>query len=471
MAQKYHLTIGGQSVEADRYVEVRNPSTGDVVGLAPQASSAQLAQAIAAAKDAFQQWRHTDDATRAQACGEIAGVLTEHAGELAQLLSREQGKPLGGMGAEFELQGCIGWAGFTGQQSLPVKVLEDSADRRVEMHREPIGVVGSITPWNWPLMIAIWHVVPAIRTGNTVVIKPSPFTPLGTLRMVELISAVLPPGVLNCVAGGDELGAELSQHPDIAKVVFTGSIATGKKVMASAADTLKTLTLELGGNDPAIVLPDADPEQIVEGLYWGALINSGQTCGAIKRLYVHDDIYDRVCDALVAFNENIPMGDGLTEGNLLGPLQNGRQYEKVIELVEDAKKQGARILCGGEPAEGPGYFYPVTFVADIKDGARLVDEEQFGPVLPIIRYTDVEDAIRAANGTEFGLDASVWGADPAQTAAIANRLEAGTVFINKHADIAPHVPFGGIKCSGLGVEFGEEGLEAYTQIKIINAAA
>lgn len=465
------MTIAGDSVGADEYTEVRNPSTGEVVGLAPQASEAQLEEAVTTAARAFASWRHTDDATRSGACNAMAGVLTEHLGELAELLSREQGKPMQGLGAEFELQGCIGWTGYTAGQSLPVKVLEDSGERRVEMRREPVGVVGSITPWNWPLMIAIWHIVPAIRTGNTVVIKPSPFTPLSTLRMVELLNTVLPPGVLNVVSGGDALGAQLSQHPDIAKIVFTGSIPTGKKVMASAADTLKTLTLELGGNDPAIILPDADPAQISEGLYWGAMINSGQTCGAIKRLYVHDDIYDQVCDALVAFNANIPMGDGLAEGSLLGPVQNERQYRKVIELVEDAKAHGARILCGGEAADGPGYFYPVTFVADIEDGRRLVDEEQFGPVLPIIRYSDVDDAVSRANGTDFGLDASVWGKDSEQTAAVASQLEAGTVFINKHADIAPHVPFGGIKCSGIGVEFGEEGLEAYTRIKIINAAA
>ncbi len=465
------MTIAGDSVGADEYTEVRNPSTGEVVGLAPQASEAQLEEAVTTAARAFASWRHTDDATRSGACNAMAGVLTEHLGELAELLSREQGKPMQGLGADFELQGCIGWTGYTAGQSLPVKVLEDSGERRVEMRREPVGVVGSITPWNWPLMIAIWHIVPAIRTGNTVVIKPSPFTPLSTLRMVELLNTVLPPGVLNVVSGGDALGAQLSQHPDIAKIVFTGSIPTGKKVMASAADTLKTLTLELGGNDPAIILPDADPAQISEGLYWGAMINSGQTCGAIKRLYVHDDIYDQICDALVAFNANIPMGDGLAEGSLLGPVQNERQYRKVIELVEDAKAHGARILCGGEAADGPGYFYPVTFVADIEDGTRLVDEEQFGPVLPIIRYSDVDDAVSRANGTDFGLDASVWGKDSEQTAAVASQLEAGTVFINKHADIAPHVPFGGIKCSGIGVEFGEEGLEAYTRIKIINAAA
>jgi acyl-CoA reductase-like NAD-dependent aldehyde dehydrogenase len=319
-------------------------------------------------------------------------------------------------------------------------------------------------------MIAIWHIVPAVRTGNTVVIKPSPFTPLGTLRLVELINTVLPPGVVNAIAGDDELGAALSRHPRVGKIVFTGSIATGRTVMASAAPTLKPLTLELGGNDPAIILADARIENHIERLFWGAFINSGQTCGAIKRLYVHDSVFDRTCAALVEFARKIPMGDGSVAGNLLGPIQNERQYKRVVELVEDAKAHGAKVLMGGEPTPGPGYFYPLTLVTGIEEGVRLVDEEQFGPVLPILRYRDLDDAIRRANDTEFGLDASVWGSDPAVLSSVAARLEAGTVFINKHADIAPNVPLGGIKCSGLGVEFAEEGLEAYTTIKVINAA-
>jgi acyl-CoA reductase-like NAD-dependent aldehyde dehydrogenase len=466
MTREYHMTIGGEQIRTAEYRSIRNPSTGESVGLCPVGTSAHLEQAVTAAERAFATWRHSSDAERAAACQKIANVVTDNARELAVLLTQEQGKPLKGLGSEFELGGCAAWAGYTASLSLPVKVIEDSPQKRIELHREPIGVVGSITPWNWPLMIAIWHIVPAIRTGNTVVIKPSPFTPLGTLRMVELISAALPPGLVNVIAGGDEIGAELSSHPRVGKVVFTGSIATGKRVMASAAPTL-----ELGGNDAGIVLPDADITKLVEPMFWGAFINSGQTCGALKRLYVHASVHDAVCKALVDYGSKIPMGDGMNESNVLGPLQNERQYRKVIELVEDAKAHGGKVLLGGEPGAGPGYFYPVTFVSEVSDGIRLVDEEQFGPVLPIIRYTDLDDAIRRANGTEFGLDASVWGSDRTQTAAVAARLEAGTVFVNKHAEIAPNVPFGGIKCSGLGVEFGVEGLEAYTTIKVINAAA
>lgn len=471
MAKKYDMTIGGKTVPADRYNEVRSPATGAVVGLAPDASVAHLDEAVRAASAAFRTWSRTDDRTRAAACQAIADVVTRNAPELATLLTMEQGKSLKGLGSEFELGACAAWASYTSTQTLPSKILEDSPKSRIEQIRVPIGVVGSITPWNWPLMIAIWHFVPAIRTGNTVVIKPSPFTPLGTLRMIELINEVLPPGVLNVVSGGDAVGAALSEHAGVGKVVFTGSIATGKKVMASAAPTLKALTLELGGNDPGIVLPDANVEALAEGMFWGAFINSGQTCGALKRLYVHDSVFDRTCAALAEVARRTPMGDGMVESNLLGPLQNERQYKRVIELVEDARSHGAKFITGGTPTGGPGYFYPVTLLTGISDGVRLVDEEQFGPVLPIIRYTDLDDAIRRANSLEFGLDASVWGSDREQLSAVAQRLEAGTVFINKHADIAPHVPFGGIKCSGLGVEFGEEGLAAYTTIKIINAAA
>jgi len=472
MSRKYDMTIAGKTVPASEYREIRNPAnTDEVVGLAPVGNLQHLEAAVDAAVSAFTSWRHSSSQEREAACMTIAQVIADNSAELQELLTREQGKPLKGLGSEFEVGGCVGWAQYTASLDLPPTVIQENEQGSIVMYREPIGVVGSITPWNWPLLIAIWHVVPAIRTGNTVVLKPSPFTPLSTLRMFELIAQALPAGLVNVVSGDDQLGAAISNHPKISKVVFTGSIATGKKIMASAADTLKTLTLELGGNDAAILLDDAVPEKCVEGLFWGSMINSGQTCGAIKRLYVHESIYERTGASLAAMAGQIPMGDGMDTGNVLGPLQNERQFKRVLELIEDAKANGARILCGGKPAGGKNYLLPVTFVADIKDGSRLVDEEQFGPVLPIISYSNLEDAIRSANALEFGLGASVWGTDPQRTKAVAARLEAGTVYINKHAEIAPNVPFGGIKCSGIGVEFGLEGLAAYTTIKIVNSAA
>ena len=472
MTRKYEMTIGGRLVAADSYVDIRNPAnTDEVVGQAPQASDAHLDQAVAAAREAFNSWRHASDDDRVAACQAIAKVTTENAEELAMLLTKEQGKPLNGLGSRFEMGGCAGWAGYTSSLSLPDKILEDSDEKKVIQMRVPLGVVGSITPWNWPALIAIWHIVPAIRTGNTVVIKPSPYTPLSTLRMVELINEVLPAGVLNVVSGGNDLGASLTAHSGIDKIIFTGSIATGKKVMASAANRVTPVTLELGGNDPGIMLPGTDPAKYVEGLFFGSMINSGQTCGALKRLYVHEDDVENVAQALAEFSKNIPVGDGTDENSMLGPLQNEMQYKKVIELVDDARANGGKVIVGGEAMDGPNYFYPVTIVTNVSDGTRLVDEEQFGPVLPIVAYSDLDDAIARANGTQFGLDASVWGDDREETARVSAQLEAGTVYENKHAEIAPNIPFGGIKCSGFGVEFGEEGLAAYTSIKVINRAA
>jgi len=464
----YGLIIDNRKVATAETFEILNPATGELVGRAPVATRAQLDQAVAAAARAFPAWSRESEARRKQACRDIADVLAANLGELSRLLTMEQGKPLKGMGSEFELGGCIAWAGAQAQFELPVKLIEDTPQSRVELHRRPLGVVGSITPWNWPLMIAIWHLVPAIRTGNTVVIKPSPYTPLGTLRMVELISAVLPPGVLNAVSGRDELGQWMTSHREIKKIVFTGSCSTGKQVMASAAGNLKRLTLELGGNDAAIVLPEADVAAFAPRIFGGAFINGGQTCAAIKRLYVHDSIYEALCGELKAIAEASPVGNGLDEGVMFGPLQNRMQYEKVAALVEDAKRHGARIVTGGAPAGGAGYFYPLTLVADISDGTRLVDEEQFGPVLPIIRYSDVDDAVRRANASEFGLSGSVWSTDIDGARAVAERLECGTAWVNRHAAIAPNVPMGGVKASGIGVEFGEEGLAEYTDIQVIS---
>lgn len=460
--KSYNLFVGGRSVPTAQHAEVKNPSTGEVVGLMPLASKEQLDAAVAAAAEAFRSWSKTDDAERQRACHAIADLIEASSEELAQLLTREQGKPLNGLGSRFEMGGAYAWTRATADLALPVEVLQDSEEGRVELHRKPIGVVGSITPWNWPVMIACWHIIPAVRAGNTVVIKPSPLTPLSTIRLVELINEVLPAGVVNVVTGENSIGAALSAHPDIAKMIFTGSTETGKKIMSSAIATLKRLTLELGGNDAGIVLPDADPKAIVEGLFWGAFINNGQTCAALKRLYVHDSIYDAVCEALVDYGRTVPVGDGQNEANLLGPVQNEMQFNKVRDMVEDARAKGGRVLLGGTPANGPGYFYPITLVADVDHGVWLVDDEQFGPVLPIIRYSDVDEVIARANANPAGLGGSVWSADPAKARRYATQLECGSVWINKHGAIQPNAPFGGVKQSGFGVEFGADGLKEFT---------
>ena len=468
----FHLIINGRKVPTGRCFEVLNPANEKVAGLASLARKKDLDDAVRAARTAFEKWREVPEPQRQAACLEIASKIEENAEELARILTAEQGKPLNGLGSRWEIGGAVAWTRYTAGLSLPVKVLQDNDEGRVELHRKPIGVVGSITPWNFPVLIAVWHIVPAVLSGNTVVSKPSPFTPLSTLRLVELMNEVLAEGVVNCIAGRDSLGAAMTAHEGIGKIVFTGSCATGRKIMVNSAETMKRLTLELGGNDAGIVLPDVDPKQIAEGLFWGAFINSGQTCAALKRLYVHDDVYDEVCDELVALARKMKVGEGTDEDVVLGPIQNRRQYDIVARLVRSAESKG-RVLLGGDPAEireetgGKGYFYPLTIIADLENGDPLVDEEQFGPVLPIIRYREIEEAIEKANDNPNGLGGSVWSRDIEKAREIANRMECGSVWINKHGMIQPNAPFGGVKRSGFGVEFAEEGLVEYTDIQVV----
>ncbi len=466
------LVINGKKVSTERSFEVLNPANEKVAGLAPMAGRKDLDDAVQAAQTAFKKWREVPESQRQTACLEIASKIEENAEELAHILTAEQGKPLNGLGSRWEIGGAMAWTQYTASLSLPIKVLQDNDEGRVELHRKPIGVVGSITPWNFPVMIAIWHIIPAVLSGNTVVSKPSPFTPLSTLRLVELMNEVLPNGVVNCITGKDELGAAMTVNEGIGKIVFTGSCATGQKIMANSAETMKRLTLELGGNDAGIVLPDVDPKQIAEGLFWGAFINSGQTCAALKRLYVHDNVYDNVCDELVDLARQMKVGEGVNEDVVLGPIQNRKQYDIVDDLVQSAKSKG-RVLLGGDPKEiqqkmgGKGYFYPLTIIADLENGDPLVDEEQFGPVLPIIRYHRIDEAIEKANDNPNGLGGSVWSQDIGEARRIANQMECGSVWINKHGMIQPNAPFGGVKRSGVGVEFAEEGLKEYTDIQVV----
>jgi len=466
----YGLIINGKKVFSSNTFSVLNPANEEVIAECPIASKDQLDEAVSAASIAFKTWSAEPDNIKAEACGNISAAITEHAEELAHLLTLEQGKPLNGAGSRFELGGAAGWAGYTSTLSLPVKTIQDDDSARILQTRKPIGVVGSILPWNWPLMIGVWHVLPAIRSGNTVVMKPSPYTPLSTLRMAEIMNECLPPGVLNCVSGEDELGQWMTEHSGIQKIIFTGSIPTGKRVMSSSSATLKRLTLELGGNDAGIVLDDVDPAAVAPGIIEGAFLNNGQTCAALKRLYVHESIHDELCEKLIEVANAVPMGNGLNEENLQGPIQNKMQYDKVVGLYEDAKEKGGKVLCGGDIPDEPGYFMPYTLMTNVTDGMRIVDEEQFGPLLPIIKYSDVNEVLEKANGLETGLGGSVWSSDIERAAEIAAKLECGTAWVNQHGPIAPNVPFGGVKCSGIGVEFAEEGLHEYTTIQVVNVA-
>jgi len=449
--------------------EIFDPATGEVVGRAPEHQVADLEAAIAAAHDAQQGWDALGHDARRALMNQAADAIEANAEALAHLLSREQGKPLNGPNARFEVGGAVAWMRTAAALDLDAEVLVDDGTTYAEMHYRPFGVVGAIGPWNWPMMISVWQLAPALRMGNTVVMKPSEYTPLSVLALVHVINQVLPVGVLHAVAGGREVGALLSTHKDIDKVMFTGSTATGKAIIRSSADTVKRLTLELGGNDAGIVLPDADPKAIAEGLFWGAFINTGQTCAALKRLYVHKDIYDEVCEALTEVAKNMPMGVGLDEANVLGPLQNKAQYDIVAALVEKATASGARVLLGANPVdEQPGYFYPTTLIADIATDNPLVVEEQFGPVLPIIKVDSIEQAVELANAVDVGLGASVWSSDRAAARSVAARIQAGTVWINNHGAVDPRIPFGGAKSSGYGVEFGVDGLKALGQPQVIN---
>jgi acyl-CoA reductase-like NAD-dependent aldehyde dehydrogenase len=467
-------TLNGRPEASATTFESHNPATGAVLGLVPVSERHQVDAAVAAARAAQPAWAARPDAERKALMMQVAEVLRGNADYLADWVTREQGKPLGGIGpdqvpgARFEAWGCEVWTQVPASLDLPVEVVFEDETRRDEVHRKPFGVVAAIAPWNWPLRIAIWQIIPALRAGNTVVLKPSEYTSIGTLEMVRLIAEVLPAGVLNTVSGAGEVGSWLVENPGIDKVTFTGSSAPGARITAAAAKNLTPTTMELGGNDAAIVLPDADPKAIAPGLFWGAFINMGQTCAAAKRLYVPESLHDAIVSELKALAEAMPMGDGLQPGVAIGPIQNRMQFDKVSRLVESARAGGATIVCGGKPAGGPGNFYPVTLVTGIADGAPLVDEEQFGPVLPIVKYRDVEDAIASANRLDVGLGASVWSSRPEAALAVAQRLEAGTVWINQHGMVHPMVPFGGVKGSGWGVEFGVDGLKGMTQPKVIS---
>jgi acyl-CoA reductase-like NAD-dependent aldehyde dehydrogenase len=454
---------------ADGATEIKDPATGEVIGRHTYGLPEDVKKAVDQAAKAQPAWAALTDEERVGYLSKAADNIEKHAEELAYAIVREQGKTISGIGARYEVAGCVGWLRATAATPLPKEVLVDDGTNYAELHYRPVGVVGAITPWNWPLIIATWQIAPALRMGNTVVQKPSEYTTLCDLALVEVLNEVLPEGVLVPVTGKGDVGDALVRDKRIGKIMFTGSVKTGMKVVEASAGNLSRLTLELGGNDAGIVLPDVDPEKIAEGVFWGAFINNGQTCAALKRLYVPDAIYDQVIDSLAAFTANMPTGAGLDEGSALGPLQNQMQWNVVNRLVEDAKQRGARVVMGGDPDGGqPGFFYPKTLIADIDNNAPLVQEEQFGPALPIIRYTDLEQAIEWANGVDVGLGASVWSADRDKAKEIAARLEAGTVWINGHGGIHPMIPFGGAKHSGYGLEFGVEGLKSVSVPQVIN---
>jgi acyl-CoA reductase-like NAD-dependent aldehyde dehydrogenase len=461
-------TIDGCAETSDAWFDVINPANGMPFARCPDASRSQLDRAVAAARRAFGAWSSLSFEERRSYLQRFATALGERADDLAPLLVREQGKPLAA--AREELSRAPIQIEQLSSIEIKNEVLREDAQCRIELRYRPLGVVGIITPWNVPIAIAAGRIVQSLYTGNTAIQKPSPNTPLTTLKMGEIARGILPPGVLNTVAGGNDLGPWMTAHPDIDKISFTGSVATGKKVLASASSNLKRVTLELGGNDAAIVLDDVDPRAIAPRLFWAAFANCGQICVAIKRLYVHERIYEPLCEALAEIARTVKVGNGLDPDVQIGPIQNRMQFEHVLGILEDTKRAGARILAGGHALDRPGYFVAPTIVADIREGTRLVDEEPFGPILPIIRYTDIEDAISRANNTRFGLGGSVWTNDLKRGAEIAARLEVGTAWVNQHRTPDPYIPFGGAKESGIGREYSVLGLKSYMEAQVISVS-
>ncbi|OQS13075.1 aldehyde dehydrogenase [Nocardia donostiensis] len=463
---EFVMTINGESVKGAETSDVFNPATRSVIAQVPVATREDLDRAVDAAHQAFATWSAAPLAERQALVAAIGDRLEERAEDFMALLTAEQGKPRAM--AEWEVYGSIAWFREVAKQSLPEDVVEDTAERRVISRRTPLGVVAAIVPWNFPILLAVWKIAPALVAGNTIIVKPSPFTPLCDLKLVELVQDLLPPGVLSALSGDDDLGKWMTAHDRIAKIAFTGSTETGKHVMRSAAGTLKRITLELGGNDPAIVLGDVDPKKVAPQLFWAAFQNNAQFCNAAKRVYVHDSVYDAVRDELVAFARTVKVGNGAQPDTELGPIQNEPQYRKVAEYFDDCAANGYTFALGGRiDPDAEGWFVPVTIVDNPPENSRLVAEEPFGPIVPLLRWSDEDDVVRRANDTVWGLGATVWGEDLDAIQRIGRRLEAGTVWLNEVHQYSPHQVFGGHKQSGIGAENSLHGLAEYTNHQTI----
>ncbi|MEM9699394.1 MAG: aldehyde dehydrogenase family protein [Pseudomonadota bacterium] len=461
------MLIGGKMTASDRWIDVINPATEEPIARVPHCTEAQLNEAVAAASAAQKEWEKTSMEERRAKIEALSAALAENEAELARLITLEQGKPL--PEATGEVQWSVGYLAHTATLTLPDRVIQDDDDFFIETRHKPLGVVGGIIAWNFPLLLCAWKIGPALMAGNALVLKPAPTTPVAALKLAEICADIFPAGLINIITDNNDLGQKMTEHPGISKIGFTGSSDTGKKIMASAAAGMKRVTLEMGGNDPSIVLPDVDVKAAAEKVFGGAFLNAGQVCLAVKRAYVHDDIYDDFCTELQGIASQAVLGDGLQQGTTIGPIQNKAQYEKVKGYLEDAKANG-EIIAGGEAPEGKGYFVQPTIVRNVKDGDKIVDEEQFGPILPVIRFDNVDDVIARANASDYGLGGAVHSKDVEKATEIAGRIESGTVWVNQQTNIGPHIPMAGFKGSGLGVEQSTEGLAEYTQMQVINVA-
>lgn len=459
--------VNGGRVNSSRSMQIYDPATGEELASVTETQEEGLEHAVQAAKSAFPLWSNKSWKERREILEKAMEELKAHTEELCTILTAEHGRPYSM--AQFEITWILDvYAPALLQMELRDSTWNETGAGEITKRYVPLGVVAAISPWNLPFWLSFTKALPALLAGNTVVLKPAVFTPLTVLRAADYIREILPPGVLNVISGGDDLGPWMTRHPGFQKVSFTGSSETGRKVFASAAPTLKHLTLELGGNDPGIVLPDADPPAIAEYLFRSMFVLSGQGCCTLKRLFVHESLYQAVTEALIACARRQKLGDGFDPETTLGPIQNRPQFDRIQATWEEIQKAKVPILYQGEvPSQGAGLFFPVTLLDNPPAEAAYVVQENFGPLRTVIKYTDIDEAVRLANGTQYGLGASVWGTDPELLEAIARRLDAGTVWINQHLNVHPNIPFGGHKNSGVGIEFGEEGLKEFCNVQMI----
>lgn len=470
------MRIGGTgtAAEDDRWIPVINPATGEQIDRVPESSADDMDRAVHAAEDAFSGWKKKTLRERGVILFHAAGMVREQHKELARLLTTEQGKPL--RESIDEVRGYANilefYAGISAAQKGDMIRLGTTGDALVT--REPLGVCGAIIPWNMPVLIMGWKVGPALLAGNTLVLKPASTTPLTTIRLAQILEeSGLPPGVLNVVTGpGETIGEALVKHPSVKKLSFTGNCATGQRIRELAAATLKELTLELGGSDPMIVLPDADIDKAVEGAVRGRFYNAGQTCTAVKRLFVHEDVAGEFTRKLKIRTEALKLGNGLDAGIDMGPLNSLAQRERVRSLLDHARDaQEGTVITGGSIPSGQlferGIFYQPTLVTDVVPDSRLLAEEVFGPVLPVVPVPDLDTAIREANRTRYGLGASIWTTNLHTAKQAFGEIHAGIIWVNRHLTVPPEVPFGGMNESGIGQENGLHALESYSRIKTL----
>lgn len=464
----HRMLVDGGLVASPHTITVVNPATGAPCATCPAATPELLDRAVDAARRVAPTWANEPDLRR-RTLETIGKLLEENRDALAHSLSMETGIPL--RDSRLEVAGAAAFARYRAAGSPPVDPVHDDERQRVHVHRVPIGVVGAIIPWNAPLLISMEKVATGFAAGNTVILKPSPLAPLTTALLGSLVAGHVPPGVLGVLPGGDELGAALVAHPAVGMISFTGSIAAGRAIMAAAAPRLKRLSLELGGNDAAIVLPDVSGGaigKVAAKVYQGAFYRSGQICAAIKRLYVHRDAFGPFTEALAALAESAVVGDPFDDSVSMGPVSNRAQSDRVRALVEDAVAAGGTAVAGGPEVTGPGYFHRPTLITGVGPETALVAEEQFGPVLPVLPYDQVDEAVAAANDTDYGLGGSVWTSDPERGAQVAARLDAGSVWVNRHGVVSPEIPFGGMKQSGYGRANGPVGLDQYSELKTVS---